>query len=261
MDTPIYNNIGTSYDSTRKADPYIAGRMLELLDAKSGGSYLDVGCGTGNYIAYFSQLGYFFAGIDPSDIMLDKARVKCPNITFIKAGAESIPFDDNSFDGASGMFTLHHWKDIQQGLKELYRVLKPQSKLVFLSFTSEQTDGYWLAHYFPEMIKRAGEIPDQHEMFDLLHRAGFSSIETEKYFVHEGLQDQFMYSNKFKPEQYLNPDVRKGISTFAIMSGSNELNNGLQQLEADIATGKINDIIRSYENDNGDYLFYVATKP
>ena len=74
------------------------------------------------------------------------------------------------------------------------------------------------------------------------------------------LQDHFLYSNKFRPEQYLRPEVRNGASSFIIYSEPEEVASGLVLLETDIASGKINEVIKQYENDLGDYLFLVATK-
>ncbi|MDB5227020.1 MAG: class SAM-dependent methyltransferase [Bacteroidota bacterium] len=261
LSTPLYNNIGIGYNTTRSADPYLAKRIAAQLQPGINGTYIDVGCGTGNYTEYLHRMGFTFTGIDPSDTMLDIAKTKCPDCTFIQGYAENIPAENNSFDGAIVILTLHHWQNRQQGLKEIYRILKPGSKIVILSFTGEQMEGYWLNHYFPDMIKNSGDaIPDQNTMFDLLHSAGFSSVETEKYFVQEDLQDRFLYANKFTPEEYLNPENRKGISCFSVFSNPRELDAGLKQLEKDVASGSINNIIKSYENDKGDYLFYSAIK-
>ncbi|MBS1779293.1 MAG: methyltransferase domain-containing protein [Bacteroidetes bacterium] len=261
MTEPIYNTIGLGYNTTRSADPYITGRMLANLEPDPNGIYLDLGCGTGNYMQAFTKAGYRFYGADPSDIMLNTAKEKCPNAVIVKATAEKLPFEDNSFNGATAMFTMHHWNDQQRGLNELYRVLKPGSRAVFLSFTAEQMDGYWLAHYFPKMIKRSGEIiPTQQEMVSMCTTAGFSLVNTEKYFVHEGLEDHFLYSNKYNPTAYLDASLRQGISSFTAFSTPEEVSAGLAMLEHDIDTGSINDIMRKYQNDLGDYLFYIATK-
>ncbi len=261
MINPVYDRIGTTYNATRRADPYIASRVTALLQPETGKLYLDMGCGTGNYMHYLTERGFLFYGIDPSGTMLDVARVKCPGSRFIKGEAENIPLEDSHFDGAIALFTFHHWHDKPSGLNELFRVLKPGCRLVFLSFTAEQMDGYWLKHYFPEMIKRSGElVPDQDTMRDMLHQAGFSAVETEKYFVQEDLQDHFLYSNKFRPEQYLNPEIRKGISSFAAFSTPDELEQGLKRLETDIQEGAIQEVIKNYNNENGDYLFYVVSK-
>ncbi|MBK8353365.1 MAG: class I SAM-dependent methyltransferase [Saprospirales bacterium] len=262
MSEPIYNQIGVGYNNNRAADPYIAERVIAQLQPTTDGIYLDIGCGTANYTHYIAQKGFTFYGVDPSDIMLDIAKTKNIGGTFTKATAEQIPFEDNFFDGAIAMLTLHHWKNKQQGFNELYRVLKPNSNLVFLSFTGEQMNGYWLKEYFPEMIKQSGEliIPDEKEMFAMFTKAGFSDIQTEKYFVQPDIQDHFLYSYKFQPEKYLDAEVRKGSSGFTNFCSKQELKSGLKLLEDDITSGKIKEIIKSYENDNGDYLFYNAVK-
>src|SRR5436189_6125998 len=112
----IYDTIGTSYNSTRRADPYIAGRMHEFLSVTEGGLYLDIGCGTGNYLRSLTDMGAKFYGVDPSEFMLAEARRKNPDATFIHAKAEHIPLMDGCFSGALAMFTLHHWEDKLQGL-------------------------------------------------------------------------------------------------------------------------------------------------
>lgn len=263
MNEPVYNNIGVGYNNNRAADPHIAERIVAQLQPATDGIYLDIGCGTANYTHHIAKKGYTFYGVEPSDIMLDIAKTKNIGGTFTKASAEHIPFDDNFFDGAIAILTLHHWTNKQQGLNELYRVLKPGSRLVFLSFTGEQMEGYWLAHYFPEMILRSGSliIPDEKTMFSMLEAAGFTDTGTEKYFVQEDLKDHFLYAFKFQPEKYLDAEIRKGSSGFVSCCPPEELTRGLKLLEEDIATGKINTIMKNYENEKGDYLFYSAVKP
>ena len=65
---------------------------------------------------------------------------------------------------------------------------------------------------------------------------------------------------KRRPEKYLDPEIRNGISSFTAFSDHDELKSGLIQLEKDIASGEIADIMKKYENDIGDYIFYVAGK-
>lgn len=261
MAQPLYNQIGINYNNTRKADPYIVGRIEEHLQADKQGKYLDIGCGTGNYLQFLSHKGYEFYGLDPSETMLAVARQQCPTSLIQQGFAEQIPFDADFFSGAMALFTFHHWENQQQGLNELFRVLKLGSRLVFLSFTAEQMQGYWLNHYFPKMIEKSALlIPTQESMIQMLQSAGFGDVKTEKYFVQADLQDHFLYSNKYKPEQYLNPDIRKGISSFSAFANIEEVEKGLQALAKDIESGKILEIISQFENDKGDYLFYIAEK-
>jgi ubiquinone/menaquinone biosynthesis C-methylase UbiE len=261
MEDVIYNKIGIGYNDTRRADPYITQRIIANLQPTTEGLYLDIGCGTGNYLQALMDNGYTMYGVDPSDVMLEKAKEKCADATIVKAVVENLPFADQMFDGVVGNFTLHHWTDLQQGLSELYRVMKPGSHAVFLSFTPKQMFGYWLCHYFPKMMERsAALVPSEANMIVLLRDAGFSSVKTEKYFVQDDLQDHFLYSSKYKPSRYLDPEVRKGASSFSAFCEPDELETGLKQLETDIRSGVIHEIIEQYENEEGDYMFFNALK-
>ena len=259
---PIYDKIGVNYNATRRADDYIAGRLYALLSPVAKGKYIDIGCGTGNYLKALTDMGVDFTGVEPSATMLDKARLNNPNTTFVNTKVENIPLPDNSFDGGMGTFTVHHWDNIEQGFNEIYRVLKPGANFVLLSFTPEQLLAYWLCHYFPNTMKRSSEVVlGIEEMTELFEKCGFADISTEKYFVHEGLTDHFLFSNKYRPEQYLNVEIRNGASSFTVYADEAEVQQGLIQLEEDIQSGKINSVIKDYENDLGDYLFYRISKP
>lgn len=74
------------------------------------------------------------------------------------------------------------------------------------------------------------------------------------------LKDLFLQSGKYRPEIYLNPVVRAGISSFAKLCTSEELKSGVEKLERDIESGEINKIIKNYESSLGDYLFVIAGK-
>lgn len=261
MTQPIYNTIGTQYNSTRNADAYITGRLFALLNPGNGGKYFDIGSGTGNYTHALTAKGLHMTGIEPSDIMIEKARANHPGIDFVQAPVERIPFADNSFDGGIGTFTIHHWNDIQMGLSEIHRILKPCSRFVLLSFTPDQLINYWLHHYFPNTMKNSARVVTGiDDMTTVFANCGFTDVSTEKYFVHEGLTDHFLYSNKYHPEAYLDPEIRKNASSFTIYADEQEVAQGLMQLEKDIRNGSVNDIIARHENDLGDYLFYQVTK-
>lgn len=261
MQQPVYNTIGTTYNSTRRADAYISSRLHALLAPAEGGKYFDIGCGTGNYTRALTGMGLNMTGIEPSGVMIEKATADNPGITFVQAAAESIPLADATFDGGIGTFTIHHWNDMQKGLREIHRIMKPGGRFVLLSFTPEQLMGYWLCHYFPRTMRNsAAVVSDIGAMTGIFEDCDFTDISTEKYFVHEGLTDHFLYSNKYRPAAYLDPDIRSGVSSFRIYADEAEVQQGLVQLEEDIRSGAIDSIIQQYENDLGDYLFYHMRK-
>ena len=258
---PVYDTIGKGYNTTRKADPFITDTIYNLLSPRPGGHYLDIGCGTGNYLAAMESRGLRMTGVDPSEIMLQQAMLKGLSAGLVRASAENLPFPANSFDGAMATLTIHHWTDLGSGLDQLHHVLKAGSHLVLFAFTPEQVQRYWLAHYFPKMIKQdTAGIPSLEKIHSLLATAGFTDLVTVPYFVREDLQDQFMYAFKHKPEKYLDENVRRGTSAFALAKDQEEIASGLALLKDDLATGKIAEVIAKFENSGGDYLFLKATK-
>lgn len=257
----IYNKIGKGYNTTRAADPYIAGRLYGLLEPVVDETYLDIGCGTGNYTTKLTALGIAMIGIDPSDIMLNEARGKNDKITWLRGTAENIPLPDSSVNGGIATLTLHHWTDHRKAFAELSRVLKPGARLVIFTFTPEQEASYWFNHYFPEMMQRGMQRSlTLEQIAELAKNSGLTIAQTEKYFVQDDLQDMFGYSGKRDPERYFDPEVINGISYFSLYADLVEKESGFKKLRSDIDNGTFSAIQRQYENDLGDYLFIVLEK-
>lgn len=256
-----YDDIGINYNETRSADPYIANQLLKRLQPKTNGLYLDIGCGTGNYTDAFYNKGFKFIGVDPSERMLQKGKLKNPNIRWILGHAENIPLHNEYVDGIIGSLTLHHWNDLDKSFLELNRVLKPSGRVVFFTSTPKQMKGYWLNHYFPKMLEDSmQQMPSLGTLEKAMTLAGFSEIKTKAYFIKPDLKDLFLYCGKQHPKHYLKPEIRRGISSFSSLANKKEVKKGLISLETDIESNIISEIITSYENDLGDYLFIVAKK-
>lgn len=256
-----YDTIGQQYNQTRKADPYLAERLFQHLQPKKGGIYLDIGCGTGNYTNTLQRRGFDFIGIDPSEIMLEKARSINAEIDWRKGVAEQTGLAATTVDGIIGSLTIHHWTDLASSFRELYRILKPGGNIVLFTSTPAQMKGYWLNHYFPQMLKDSiDQMPTLESVTQAMNNAGFRIVKTESYLIQIDLKDQFLYCGKQQPELYLDPDVRKGISSFSALANKTEVEIGLTKLKADIDSGEINTIIQSFENDMGDYLYLLGQK-
>ncbi|KAA1244060.1 class I SAM-dependent methyltransferase [Aquimarina sp. RZ0] len=253
-----YDLIGAGYNTTRKADPYLFNRLHDLLSPSKEGTYLDIGCGTGNYTKLFDKKGYQFIGVDPSQEMLKKARSGNHSVSWKIGNAENLDLLPNSIDGSIASLTLHHWHDLTQGFASLRRVLKPEGKIVIFTATPIQMKGYWINHYFPEMLRDSiRQMPSLETIKNSLKNNQLYIEKTEKYFVQPDLEDFFLYAGKHNPKLYFEPKIRQGISSFSSLSNASEVTIGLDSLQKDIQSHKINDIIKSYENTNGDYIFLV----
>ncbi|MFT5765863.1 MAG: SAM-dependent methyltransferase [Saprospiraceae bacterium] len=256
-----YDTIGQHYNQTRKADPYLTERLFQNLEPKKVGFYLDIGCGTGNYTNALQKRGFDFIGIDPSERMLEKAKLINSAIDWRLGTAEQTGLEDSSIDGIIGSLTIHHWTDLNISFQELYRVLKTKGNIVIFTASPDQMKGYWLNHYFPKMLQDSiNQMPGVEKVKAAMTSAGFKIRKKEKYSIQPDLIDQFLYCGKQQPELYLNPNIRNGISSFSALANKEEVEKGLLQLEGDIASGKIDDVIQSYENDMGDYLYIVGQK-
>lgn len=257
-----YDKIGTGYNDTRRADPYLLSRMVALLAPMPGERFLDVGCGTGNYTRALAERGLDFTGIDPSALMLQKARNLNSSIKWLEGKAEAMPLENGGMDGVLASLTLHHWEHLKAGFREVYRVLKPGGRLVIFSSTPEQMKGYWLWHYFPQMMADSCEqMPGRAEISSALQNGGLILESWEAYAVREDLQDHFLYVGKNRPELYLDERIRAGISSFAALAYQKEVETGLAALATDIASGQISRIIDQYAHSRGDYAFLRASRP
>lgn len=99
--------------------------VLDLLKPTKGQSLLDVGCGTGNHLLLFRQMGLEVAGVDPSEAMLRVARDKLGHTAELHlAWAEELPFDDNSFDIVTLITSLEFSHRPFLALQEAFRVAR-----------------------------------------------------------------------------------------------------------------------------------------
>jgi len=260
---PLYDEIGKGYDTTRRADPYIAERLAHLLNVERDGRYLDIACGTGNYTVALSAKGASFCGLDASKEMLYSARSKSTEINWTLGDVSQLPFKDNSFDGTSCILAIHHFDEINTSFREAFRVLS-SGKFVIFTATPEQMQSYWLNEYFPVAMKNSMKrMPPLELMHESLKSAGFKQISTELYEVKDDLRDLFLYGGKHRPGLYLNPNVRRGMSTFAAVARQEEVSIGCKRLEANIKSGRIKQVMADYEKrarGKGDYLFVIASK-
>lgn len=256
-----YNSIGEHYNWTRKADPFLTTQLLKHLNPREGGLYLDIGCGTGNYTNELQKRGYHFIGVDPSKKMLDAAKLQNPEIDWLIGSAEATGLTSNSVDGIIGSLTIHHWSDLKKGFIELKRILKPEARLVLFTSTPAQMKGYWLNHYFPKMLQDSMmQMPSLDLLKTNLSAAGLAIVNRIPYSIRRDLEDQFLYCGKYDPELYFDKHIRHGISSFSSLANRVEVENGLTKLRKDIDNGNIEKVMKSYQNDLGDYLYLIIQK-
>jgi SAM-dependent methyltransferase len=217
-----YDAIGRTYTTTRATDPRIAARIWAALgDART---VVNVGAGTGSYEPPDREV----TAVDPSEVMLaQRGPDAAPAVLGV---AEALPFDDRSFDAAMAVLTLHHWSDWRAGCAELRRVAR--DRVVVFSWDPTYAGRMWLG---PEYFGRFG-YEDVAGFPSLADQAAALQAEVEVVPVPWDCRDGFFSAFWRRPEAYLDPMVRAGISTLAKRSEA-ELAEGLARLRADIASG------------------------
>ena len=217
-----YDAIGRTYTATRGTDPRIAARIWDALgDART---VVNVGAGTGSYEPPDREV----TAVEPSAVMIAQRPPGAPPA--VQASAEALPFDDGSFDAAMAVLTIHHWSDFPAGAAELRRVAR--DRVVVFSWDPAYVARMWLGpDYFPELARQ-----DADGFPSLADQAAALNAEAHVVPIPWDCRDGFMSAFWRRPDAYLDPTVRAGISTLAKRS-EEELAEGLARLRADLASG------------------------
>ena len=100
-----------------------------------GDRVLDACCGTGDLAVAAERRGGRVVGLDFSPRMLERARRKSGTIEWVQGDALALPFSDADFDSATVGFGVRNLEDLEGGLRELARVLRPGGKVAVLEIT------------------------------------------------------------------------------------------------------------------------------
>jgi demethylmenaquinone methyltransferase/2-methoxy-6-polyprenyl-1,4-benzoquinol methylase len=159
-----------------------------------GDRVLDACCGTGDLAVEAERRGGRVVGLDFSERMLERARRKSGAIEWVRGDALALPFADGEFDAATVGFGVRNLDDLERGLRELARVLRPGGRLAVLEITRphgvlEPFFRLWFDilvplagrvlpggeayTYLPASVRR---FPGPEDLVVLLERAGFADI-------------------------------------------------------------------------------------
>lgn len=218
-----YDRIGRAYARTRRTDPTIARAIVDALGSAT--TVANVGAGTGSY----EPPGRTVVALDPSWTMLAQRPAVAPSA--VLARAEALPLAEASVDAAMAILTLQHWSSPAAGLAELRRIAR--TRIVVLTWDPASCGTYWLASdYFPEIERRDLERFPTIEW--ILARLGGGEALTVP--IPSECTDGFCGAFWARPEAFLDPAIRDGISAFAAI-GSEATARGLERLSRDLQTG------------------------
>jgi SAM-dependent methyltransferase len=217
----LYDTIGAAYTVTRHTEPRIAAQVWAALgDART---VLNVGAGTGSYEPPNRDV----TAVEPSAVM--RAQRPTGAAPCVAATAESLPFEDQSFDAAMAFATIHHWQDPIAGLQEMRRVAR---RVVVFTIDFSDPDLFWLNRdYLPEF---ADLLVGRPSLTELARAIGGR---TEPVLIPWDCADGFYEAYWRRPEAYLDERVRRGISIWARV-GPDAEERAVHSLRADLTSGR-----------------------
>jgi ubiquinone/menaquinone biosynthesis C-methylase UbiE len=160
----------------RRADAELA---VALTGAGAGDDVVDVGCGPGAAVRLAAARGASsVTGVDPAAVMLRFGRTltrpgHATTVRYQEGTAEALPLPDGSATVVWSLATVHHWRDLDAGLQEVRRVLRPSGRFLVLERRTEPDASGPASHGWSE---------DQAQQFaQQCCAAGFSGVEIGRH--------------------------------------------------------------------------------
>ena len=208
----IFNDIAPKYDLLNhllslNIDKGWRRKAMRCVEEDGKGHLLDVACGTGDFSIAACRAGVRqVTGIDISANMVNIGRKKVAEvglagqIDLMSGDSEAMEFGDNTFDTVTVAFGVRNFEHLEQGLREMYRVLRPGGKVIILEFSMPEhfpmkqlykfyfrrvlpVVGGWVSGnrgaytYLPESVMK---FPQGRAFLDIMARCGFQGAARHK---------------------------------------------------------------------------------
>ena len=167
-------------------------RRVQMLSShlRPGMTILEIGCGTGYFTRELTQRGADIVAIDVSPDLLEiaKAKYSAPNVRYEIQNACALTYADAMFDSVVGSSILHHL-EIEEALREIYRVLKPGGTIYFTE-PNMLNPQIAMQKNIPWIKRRLGDSPDETAFFRwplrrLLEQTGYRDVRIDPFdFLH-----------------------------------------------------------------------------
>lgn len=181
VNSPNYSRIAGTYYERYEANPLesVAAALRSLVQATKAKRILEVGCGTGRWVAELEGLCEEAHGVDPSAEMLEQARKRCPALRLSEGRAEELPFRDAFFDLVYCVNAVHHFEAPRAFISEAHRLLGPGGVACVIGFEPHGRRGnYYVYRFFEGTYERDLErFPRWAEVLEWMEAAGFQQTE------------------------------------------------------------------------------------
>ncbi|HEX9028273.1 MAG TPA: class I SAM-dependent methyltransferase [Anaerolineales bacterium] len=232
--TVHYDQIASTYDRRYAARPLkgVAGALHALVQGLGAGQILEVGCGTGRWLAELQPDARQIVGLDLSTGMLKKAAAKTPPSRLVCGQAGRLPFLPGAFDLVLCVNALHHFPQPAGFIREARRLLRKGGALAVIGMDPHTgSDRWYLYDYFegtyPVDLSR---YPSGGAILDWMTAAGFERVERR---VAELIERQF--SGR---EVLGDPFLQKDSTSQLVLLSDEAYAAGMRRIERDLAAAE-----------------------
>jgi SAM-dependent methyltransferase len=178
-----YDAVAPAFDKRYEHQRYeqVERTVRRFVEMPGGAAVLEVGCGTGHWLASVADLATKVAGVDRSLEMLRRAHSTANAALLVQATAEAIPFGNARFNRVFCVNALHHFPEPVAFLIECRRLLRPGGAFLTIGLDPHAgLDRWWIYEYFPGALAadRRRYLPTP-RLREMLVDAGFSAARTE----------------------------------------------------------------------------------
>ena len=169
----MFDRIASVYDlmnSVMTAGMHQRWRERAVDLAGSPGRALDVATGTGDLAIALRDRGADVVGVDFAEKMLEIARKKAPGMDFRSGNAMALEFEDDEFDAATVGFGARNFHDLDRGIAEMARVVKPGGRVVILEITTPQKPplSFFFRLWFDSIVPLIGRLAGDPAAYEYL---------------------------------------------------------------------------------------------
>lgn len=205
----MFDKISGNYDGLNRVisfgiDVKWRKKVIELVKATSPRAVLDIATGTGDLAISMAETNASrIVGLDISEGMLNVGRKKinekglAKRIEMIQANSEALPFEDSTFEAITVAFGIRNFENLEKGLSEILRVLKPGGIFVILETSVPTKFPFKQGYFFHTRVilpfigklfskdkvaysylsESAASFPYGEELNNILRKTGFISVE------------------------------------------------------------------------------------
>ncbi len=227
-----YDALAPTYNQRFADDkdrPATARALLDLVHARNAQTILEVGCGTGRWLADLRTVTDRGYGLDPSRGMLAQARARNAQLCLTRGRGEVLPFCDATFDLVYCVNAIHHMDGQQIFIQEARRVLRDGGALAVIGMMPHKQRHTWYIYdYFAGVYETdLARFPSWETVLDWMRVAGFQRVERRLV--------EHIVNHKTSATVLDDPFLQKHTSSQLALLSNAEYAAGVQRIKAAIA--------------------------